>query len=152
MVFSGGGFHGTPPLCTNGSAGYLMQLSVNSMKRTQLTCWVGDQWSLDPTKGRICTLNNINKLWIKCSFCVYTKILLCSRANWCNIYKLVAKYEYFFFWDEHVRLFVRVCVLMGACEGMYGWYYEWGVCNPRKRCIIWIYLTFYFCLFGNSNC
>ena len=28
MVFSGG-FHGTPPLCTNGSAGYLMQLSVN---------------------------------------------------------------------------------------------------------------------------
>ena len=27
MVFSGG-FHGTP-LCTNGSAGYLMQLSVN---------------------------------------------------------------------------------------------------------------------------
>ena len=28
MVFSGGGFHGTPPLCTNGSAGYLMQLSV----------------------------------------------------------------------------------------------------------------------------
>ena len=28
MVFSGGGFHGTP-LCTNGSAGYLMQLRVN---------------------------------------------------------------------------------------------------------------------------
>ena len=28
--FSLGGFHGTPPpLCTNGSAGYLMQLSVN---------------------------------------------------------------------------------------------------------------------------
>ena len=25
----GGGFHRTPPLCTNGSAGYLMQLSVN---------------------------------------------------------------------------------------------------------------------------
>ena len=30
MVFSGGGFHGTPPLCTNGSAGYLMQLSVKA--------------------------------------------------------------------------------------------------------------------------
>ena len=27
--FLWGGFHGTPPLCTNGSAGYLMQLSVN---------------------------------------------------------------------------------------------------------------------------
>ena len=26
--FLWGGFHGTPPLCTNGSAGYLMQLSV----------------------------------------------------------------------------------------------------------------------------
>ena len=25
--FLWGGFHGTPPLCTNGSAGYLMQLS-----------------------------------------------------------------------------------------------------------------------------
>ena len=30
----GGGFHGTPPLCTNGSAGYLMQLSVNQYSRT----------------------------------------------------------------------------------------------------------------------
>ena len=30
MVFSGG-FHGTP-LCTNGSVGYLMQLSANGIK------------------------------------------------------------------------------------------------------------------------
>ena len=30
MVFSGG-FHGTPLLCTNGSAGYLMQLSVKAI-------------------------------------------------------------------------------------------------------------------------
>ena len=28
--FLWGGFHGTPPLCTNGSAGYLMQLSVKN--------------------------------------------------------------------------------------------------------------------------
>ena len=32
MVFSGG-FHGTPPLCTNGSAGYLMQLSFKPTKK-----------------------------------------------------------------------------------------------------------------------
>ena len=32
--FLWGGFHGTPPLCTNGSAGYLMQLSVNISKIT----------------------------------------------------------------------------------------------------------------------
>ena len=31
--FSLGGFHGTPPLCTNGSAGYLMQLSVKDTHR-----------------------------------------------------------------------------------------------------------------------
>ena len=30
--FLWGGFHGTPPLCTNGSAGYLMQLSVKTEK------------------------------------------------------------------------------------------------------------------------
>ena len=29
MVFSGGGVPWNPPLCTKGSAGYLMQLSVN---------------------------------------------------------------------------------------------------------------------------
>ena len=31
MVFSGG-VPWNPPLCTNGSAGYLMQLSVNDMR------------------------------------------------------------------------------------------------------------------------
>ena len=30
--FLWGGFHGTPPLCTNGSAGNLMQLSVKRVK------------------------------------------------------------------------------------------------------------------------
>ena len=33
--FSLGGFHGTPPLCTNGSAGYLMQLSANKGIKTR---------------------------------------------------------------------------------------------------------------------
>ena len=37
--FSQGGFHGTP-LCTNGSAGYLMQLSVLTLTDSYL-CWHG---------------------------------------------------------------------------------------------------------------
>ena len=35
--FLWGGFHGTPPLCTNGSAGYLMQLSVKLAPAVLLT-------------------------------------------------------------------------------------------------------------------
>ena len=35
--FLKGGFHGTP-LCTNGSTGYLMQLSVNIIVQYQKIC------------------------------------------------------------------------------------------------------------------
>ena len=40
MVFSGGGSM-EPPLCTNGSAGYLMQLSVKTL----------DKWNMEIDKG-----------------------------------------------------------------------------------------------------
>ena len=47
-----GGFHGTPLLCTNGSAGYLMQLSVNIASGIP-DFWLSKYWLPGRDRGTI---------------------------------------------------------------------------------------------------
>ena len=63
--FSLGGFHGTPPppLCTNGSAGYLMQLSVNVVSWAEQDLFYEYACVLEPHPSA-CEVPNVLK-WVK---------------------------------------------------------------------------------------